>query len=88
MTRLFSPGCLCITPGISEMIIEGADIPPFLNRHLCGDWGDICDEAKDVNNRAVSSGGTILSVYYVTPEAEVWIMTAGGSTTIMLPSER
>lgn len=53
MTRLFSPGCLCITPGICEMIIEGADIPPFLNRHLCGDWGDICDEAKDVNNRVL-----------------------------------
>ncbi|ENA9696675.1 hypothetical protein ABG299_002203 [Salmonella enterica subsp. enterica] len=88
MSRLFSPGCLRITPGISELIIEGADIPPYLNRHLSGDWGDICDEAKDANNHAVRSGKTILSVYYITPETEIWILTAGGCTTIMLPSER
>ncbi|APV90414.1 TPA: hypothetical protein ML354_001718 [Salmonella enterica] len=88
MSRLFSPGCLRITPGISELIIEGIDIPPYLNRHLNGDWGDICDEAKGANNCSVSSGGTILSVYYVTPVVEIWILTAGGCTTIMLPSER
>ncbi|ECF1703689.1 hypothetical protein ABWR82_004380 [Salmonella enterica subsp. enterica] len=87
MSRLFSPGCLRITSGISELIIDGADIPPYLNRHLSGDWGDICDEARDANNHAVSSGKTILSAYYVTPETEIWIKTAGGTTTIMLPCE-
>ncbi|EKS4627012.1 plasmid related protein [Salmonella enterica] len=83
MSRLFPAGCLCITPGINELISQG----PYLNRHLCGDWGDTCDDDKNANNHAVSSGGMILSAYQVTPESKIWILTDGGTTTIMLPCE-
>ncbi|WP_142524016.1 hypothetical protein [Raoultella ornithinolytica] len=86
MTRLFSPGGLCITPGISEMIIEGADIPPFLNRHLRGDWGSI-NEAERVRNieSLENNTGHVLSIHPVTPEITIWITTKAGQTVIMLP---
>lgn len=87
MNRLFSPGCLCTTPGINELLMQGGDIQPFLARHLQGDWGDICHEDKSANNHATERGGMILSAYRVTPETKIWILTDSGSTTIMLPEE-
>ncbi|MGU9648505.1 plasmid related protein [Salmonella enterica] len=87
MSRLFPAGCLYITHGINDLIIQGTDITPYLNQHLHGDWGDICDDDKNANNHAVSSGGMILSAYQITPECKIWTLTDGGTTTIMLPCE-
>lgn len=87
MSHLFPTGCLYITPGINELILQGINIIPFLNRHLRGDWGDICNDDKRANNHAVDTNGMLLSAYHVTPEIKIWILTDAGTTTIMLPSE-
>lgn len=87
MSRLCLPGCLCITPGINELILQGTDIAPYLNRHLSGDWGDICDDDKNANNHAASSGGMILSTYQIATKSKIWTLTDAGTTTIMLPCE-
>lgn len=87
MSPLFSPGCLYITAGISELIRQGTDITPNLNRHFRGDWGDIGPEDKAANNHALQHGKTLLSAYNITPDTTVWIMTQQGSTTVMFPHE-
>ncbi|EBZ5771674.1 hypothetical protein EC412_05230 [Salmonella enterica subsp. enterica serovar Redlands] len=87
MRYLFFPGRVFGTPGIRELISQGTDISSFLKRHLQGDWGDISDEDKESNNGALISGERIISAYFVTPEIKIWIVTDGGMTTIMFPSE-
>ena len=87
MSRYFSPGLLYVTPGISQLIQSGADITPLLARHLHGDWGDVDDEDKAANDRAVLNGGMILSAYKSDSPETVWILTQDGTTTVMLPEE-
>lgn len=88
MARLFSPGRVCVTPGIKMLMAQGHDIFPFLNRHIQGDWGVLSDDDKLSNDDVVAThDGRILSAYYVTPEVKIWILTDDGMTVIMLPSE-
>ena len=87
MSRLFSTGCLAVTPGICSLIQAGVDITPLLLRHQYGDWGDLDNADKAANDRAVRDGDRILSVYQVSPAIRIWILTQEGTTTVMLPEE-
>ena len=65
----------------------------LLTRHRSGDWGDLDDEDKAANDRAVGTDdgeGTerILSAYQLYGE-KVWIITEWDRsvTTILFPSE-
>lgn len=40
-------------------------ISTLLDRHFCGDWGDLCDEDKQMNAEALRDGDRILSRYNV-----------------------
>lgn len=61
-----------------------------LDRHLSGDWGDLDDEDKAVNENALLSGGRLLSSYKH-PETgnKLWIITEHDRsvTTLLLPSD-
>jgi hypothetical protein len=87
MSPLFSPGCLYITAGVSELIRQGTDITPYLSRHFRGDWGDIGQEDKAANHHALKYNGRLLSAYHITPDITLWILTQQGSTTVMYPYE-
>ena len=60
-----------------------------LKRHANGDWGDISDNDKKVNDKALKDGNEILSAYHYN-KIEFWIMTEWDRsiTTILLPEER
>jgi len=45
-------------------------ISSSLTRHISGDWGDLCDEDKQVNEAAISSGERVFSKYLMDPEEE------------------
>lgn len=81
---------LSITTGVSALV-ERADLDPipYLLRHLGGDWGNLCDEDKRLNDAALKSGDRLLSSYEVTPTLTLWIITEGDRsvTTLLLPSE-
>jgi hypothetical protein len=58
----FSPGVLLATRGASEAFERNGQMPfEFLKRHLAGDWGDLCDEDREVNNQALVDGSRLLS---------------------------
>ena len=84
---LFQLGVIEITNGIKNAF-EVDDLKPYLRRHVCGDWGEVCDEDKKASNTAMKAGCRILSVFTI-QEIKVWIMTTGcrGLTSIMLPDE-
>jgi len=61
----------------------------YVNRHLAGDWGDLDEEAKAANDRALQVGERILSAYNLPTEARLWIITEWdrSATTLLRPDE-
>ncbi len=56
---LFETGTIMSTMGIREMMLsssEAADaIQRCLERHKNGDWGDLCEEDKKLNDEALEN---------------------------------
>ena len=47
----------------------------FLARHVTGDWGDLDDEDRNLNNAAVIDGSRILSAYTTRKGERIWVIT-------------
>ena len=43
---LFQSGKIVATPGALSLAERGIDLLEYLQRHLNGDWGDLCEEDK------------------------------------------
>lgn len=89
---LFKLGMIVHTSGFQEAagdelleVMSG-----LVNRHRSGDWGDLCDEDKEMNNHAVIPGNDqrVLSRYEVNGEP-VYVITEWDRsvTTLLLRSE-
>lgn len=65
------------------------DLASYINRHHCGNWGDLCDEDKQANEDALVHGDRILSCYKVGGGNRIYIITEAdrSSTCILLPEE-
>ena len=86
----FPIGQLVITAGVAELIRRGRLNPSaYLARHLSGDWGDLCDEDRHLNDAALKSGDRLLSSYQVASDLKLWIITEWDRsvTTLLLPEE-
>ena len=61
----------------------------YLARHVRGDWGDLCDEDRLLNERSVGGGGRLMSSYKLSEQIKLWIITESDRsvTTLLLPSE-
>lgn len=87
-TARFAIGQLFATPGVLAEV-STADISTALSRHAMADWGDLCQEDIDENNRALEEGSRLLSAYNSTSKVKFWIITEWDRsvTTVLLPSE-
>lgn len=92
---LFDLGRLVATPGALELLTNAQCHPArLLQRHQCGDWGELCTPDKTANDQALISGGRLLSSYRVA-EIRFYVITEAvndatgqrDSTCILLPSE-
>jgi hypothetical protein len=86
---LFELGDTVITPAARSMAARlNLDPSVLIARHAEGDWGDLCDSDKVVNEQAVESGDSILSAYVV-DGVKIYIVTEGNRsvTTVLLPEE-
>ena len=87
----FPVGLVFITQGVQKAMRED-DFRSFiyrsLSRHADGDWGDLSEIDKKINERALKSGGRLLSAYKYNKK-KIWIITEGNraKTTILFPSE-
>lgn len=98
---LFDLGQIFTTPGAIDALAESygnrwrIEARGLLNRHQCGDWGEIHPEDRGVNERSLQDGTRLLSVYRLrslVPGQEgtrVWIITEAdrSATTLLLPEE-
>ena len=86
----FGLGQVVGTPGALRALEEAGQQPAeLLDRHVTGDWGDLCDEDKEENELSVEQGFRILSAYELNTGAKVWVITEAdrSATTILLPGE-
>jgi len=85
---LFNPGTIVATPGALDLAEQGIDLLALLQRHLHGDWGDLCPEDKAENIHSLHQGFRLLSAYQ-TPLGNLWIITEAdrSATTFLLPDE-
>jgi hypothetical protein len=87
---LFSLGRTVATPGALESLAQsGQSHADFLNRHVVGDWGDVCEEDRKLNDEAVKIGERLLSSYSTKQGVKFWILTEAdrSATTLLLPEE-
>jgi len=79
----FSLGQIVATPGALEAVTHER-LMECLARHARGDWGNVCSEDADLNNKATHDGSRILSAYPIDPakpckgygENCLWIITS------------
>jgi hypothetical protein len=86
----FPLGRLVATPGALEAMEASGQTPEFfLARHQSGDWGEVNDEDRQLNEEASIHGDRILSAYRTLRGVKLWIITEADRsvTTILLPEE-
>jgi hypothetical protein len=90
----FLLGQCAATPGALAAIEENHTYGIiYLKRHESGDWGDLSDEDKRLNDAAIDPDpeecSRILSAYHLPDGQKIWIITEWDRsvTTILLPSE-
>ena len=91
----FDPGTVVMTKGIAGLDKEHhTELLECLSRHLIGDWGDLCDDDRQMNDESIEAEKNgemcdrLMSVYE-TDFGTVWIITEWdrSATTILLPEE-
>lgn len=89
MQPKFELGRVVGTPGAIDAL-DTLGIAPgaLLRRHVAGDWGDVPDDDRQVNEDALIDGDRLHSAYQVSG-VRFWVITESDRsvTTILLPEE-
>lgn len=91
----FALGECLATPGaIEAMNASAQSATDFLKRHAKGDWGDLSEEDRELNELALQDGSRLLSAYKTLKGVKLWVITEAvgddghrAATTILLPEE-
>ena len=94
----FQLGQVVATKGVLELLTP-QEMITLLSRHSKGDWGDLCQTDKDLNDQALKGGdGRLFSSYNILDAKycegdgqiqKIWVITEWDRsvTTVLLPSE-
>jgi len=80
-----------MTRGVNDLVADNEHFAKFvwdsLKKYRAGDWGDLCDEDKRLNDEAIDSGSRILAAYE--GMYKIWVITEHdrSATTILFPDE-
>ena len=83
-------GQVVATPGaMAALQHAGEDASTLLERHQCGDWGDVDTHDWQLNDTALRTGDQIVSAYTLRNEQQVWVITEAdrSATTLLLPED-
>lgn len=90
---MFNMGKLYMTCGINNEIANNTqfskEILKCLARYKNRDWGEMCEEDKEMNNEAVKSGNDRILAAYNTSKGKVYIITEWdrSATTVLFTHE-
>lgn len=91
-------GQTLMTRGVSNLLSLHPTLDFFIQHsiylHSRGNWGDVCDDDRKVNDEAVIDGSRILSSYSLptdidSRDSKIWVITEADRsvTTVLFPSE-
>ena len=85
---LFPLGRIVSTPNALGRLAQ-EDILTAIQHHQAGDWGDLCDEDRQANDRALTHGGRLFSVYCTGSGTKFWVITEAdrSATTVLMPED-
>jgi len=85
---VFRLGRIMATPNALQSI-PNEDILRAMQRHQAGDWGNLDNEDRTSNDRALKSGGRLFSAYHAENGTKFWIITEADRsvTTVLLPQD-
>jgi hypothetical protein len=91
----FSLGQIVATPGALEILEASGQTPQFfLEKHQRGDWGEVCQEDKLLNDQSLVDGSRLLSAYRTLKGERIWVITEAigedgrrSASTILTPQE-
>lgn len=90
----FAIGNVVITNGVDNLIQENDEFRKFVSKSFCrhcnGDWGDMCDEDKAMNESALANGDDrLFSKYDFDNHVSIYIITEWDRsvTTVLFPEE-
>lgn len=89
----YSLGKVVMTNGISSKMAENEkfsnEIANCFRRYIVCDWGALCDEDKEMNDKALRTGTARVLAAYDTSEGRVYIITEQNRsyTTILFADE-
>ena len=89
----YSLGKVVMTNGISSKMAENEEfsneIANCFRRYIVCDWGELCDEDKEMNDKALRTGTARVLAAYDTSEGRVYIITEQNRsyTTILFANE-
>lgn len=81
-------GRIVITANAKNTLSD-SDVAAAIARHRSGDWGDLCEEDREVNEDALENNERILSVYHSEKGKKFWVITEAdrSCTTVLLPED-
>ena len=86
----FPLGQIVATPGALEALEQSGLTPDFfLAKHASGDWGEVCNGDKKLNDEALVDGGRLLSAYRTLRNERIWVITEAdrSSSCLLKPEE-
>ncbi len=88
LSRRIPLGSVVITPNALDHL-NPSDVCASLRRHAHGDWGDVCPQDVEENERSLTDGCRLLSAYTARNGVKFWIITEAdrSATTILLPED-
>lgn len=87
----FPLGRIAVTFGALNALADqdaAGVVASVLFRHRSGDWGELCDGDKKLNNRSLKDGNRLMSAYTVAG-TKLWVITEWDRsvTTVLLPED-
>lgn len=84
----FPLGQVVITSN-AQQAIAPEEVNTALARHASGDWGELCEEDRELNEDSLREGGRLMSVYSAKAGTRFWIITEADRsvTTVLLPED-
>lgn len=85
---LFRLGRILATPNALNKLAQD-DILTAIRRHQAGDWGDVDDHDRQANDRALTEGTRLFSVYHSATGLKFWLITEADRSvsTVLLPED-
>ena len=84
----FRLGKIVSTPNALSQLTQ-EDILTGIRRHQAGDWGDVVENSRLANERALIERTRLFSVYHAANGIKFWLITEAdrSATTVLLPED-